>query len=136
MKSTISSILVLGASLVILSGCVTTPSALQMREANSMLKQSAKKAKQGDFAGANTAAAAVGSGVRTGVNLAPTVQSKAGEEVNLKPMLTAWESGPYKDLRKALEGGQEKATTAAFTNLRGQCTNCHTAIGRPRIHVN
>ncbi len=101
-----------------------------------MLKQSAKKAEKGDYTGANSAAAAIGSGVRGAVELAPVVQSKTGNEVNLKPMLSAWESGPYKDLRKALAGGQEKATTAAFTNLRGQCTNCHAAIGRPGIHVN
>ena len=136
MKLHLSSILLLGASLLTLSGCVTTPTAEKMKEANAMLKQSAKMAEKGNYAGANSAAAAIGSGVRGGVELAPVVQSKAGKDVNLKPLLAAWESGPYKDLRKALAGSQEKATTAAFTNLRGQCTNCHAAIGRPQIQVN
>ncbi|NOX99686.1 MAG: hypothetical protein GXP30_08165 [Verrucomicrobia bacterium] len=136
MKLSVSSFLILGASLFTLSSCVTTPTAQKMREANTMLKQSAKKAEKGDYAGANSAAAAIGSGVRGAVELAPVVQSKTGKDVNLKPLLAAWESGPYKDLRKALAGSQEKAATAAFTNLRGQCTNCHTAIGRPEIRVN
>jgi len=136
MKPPVCSIPILGASLLLLSGCATTPAALQMREANAMLEQSAKKARQGDFAGANSAAATIGSGVRTGVELVPVVQSKAGKEVDLKPLLAAWESGPYRDLRKALAGGQEEAATTAFTNLRGQCTNCHAAIGRPGIQVN
>lgn len=136
MKLPVTSLLILGVSLLTLSGCVTTPTAQKMQEANAMLKQSAKMAKKGNYAGANSAAAAIGSGVRGGVQLAPVVQSKAGKDVNLKPMLTAWESGPYKDLKKALSGGQEKAATAAFTNLRGQCTNCHAAIGRPEIHIN
>jgi len=136
MKLPVSSILILGVSLLTLSGCVTTPSAEKMKEANAMLKQSANKAKKGDYVGANSAAAAIGSGVRSGVQLAPVVQSKAGKNVDLKPMLAAWESGPYKDLRKALAGSQEKAATTAFANLRGQCTNCHSAIGRPEIQVN
>jgi hypothetical protein len=135
-KLPISSIPILGASLIFLGGCAATPAALQMREANAMLKESAKKARQGDFASANSAAAAIGSGVRTGVELAPVVQSKAGKEVDLKPLLAAWESGPYRDLRKALADGQAKPATAAFVNLRGQCTNCHAVIGRPGIQVN
>jgi len=136
MKMSTYSILILGASLLTLSGCVTTPTAEKMKAANAMLKQSANKAKKGDYVGANSAAAAIGSGVRSGVQLAPVVQSKAGKNVDLKPMLAAWESGPYKDLRKALAGGQETAATAAFANLRVQCTNCHAAIGRPKIQVN
>lgn len=136
MKLPAYSILILAAGLLTLGGCATTPSALKMREANAMLKQSSKQARQGDFAAANTTAAAIGSGVRSGVELAPVVTSKAGADVNLKPLLAAWESGPYKDLRTALQGEQKKATTAAFTNLRGQCTNCHSVIGRPKIHIN
>jgi len=129
------SILMLTTALVSLSSCVTTPSALQMREANSALRQSEKKAAQGDFPGADTAAAAIGRNVRSGVNLAPIVQSKAGQPVNLKPMLNAWESGPYQDLKKALKSGQGKSARTAFANLRGQCTNCHAAIGRPSIRI-
>lgn len=136
MKISTPAILILSASLFTLGGCATTPSALQMREANAMLKQSAKKAKQGDFAGANSTATTMENGVRTGVELAPMVKSKAGKEVDLKPLLAAWESGPYRDLRKALANGQEGAATTAFTNLRGQCTSCHAAIGRPGIQVN
>lgn len=136
MKRSIPPFLILATAIISLSSCVTTPTAVQMREANSALKQSAKKAKQGDFAGAHTAAAAIGRSVRTGIELAPTVTSKTGQEVNLKPMLTAWESGPYQDLKTALKGKEGKAATVAFTNLRGQCTNCHAAIGRPSIHLN
>lgn len=135
MKISTPSILIISASLIIQTGCVTTPTAIQMKEANSMLKQSAKKANQGDFPGANDAAAAIGNAVRVGVELAPVVPSKTGQDVDLKPLLAAWESGPYKDLRKALGNGQKEASTAAFDNLKGQCTNCHAAIGRPEIRI-
>lgn len=136
MKPPLLSILILSGGFLVLTGCVTTPTAEKMKEANAMLKQSAKNAKQGNYPEANNAVAAIGRGIRNGVELAPVVQSKAGHDVNLKPLLEAWESGPYRDLRKALAGKQEKATTAAFTNLRSQCTNCHAVIGRPEIHIN
>ncbi|MCF6311981.1 MAG: hypothetical protein L3J39_05980 [Verrucomicrobiales bacterium] len=136
MKRSIPFFFIVASAMIGLSSCVTSPTASQMRRANSSLKQSAKMAKQGDYSGARTAAAVVGRSVHTGIELAPIVTSKTGQKVNLKPMLTSWESGPYQDLKTALKGKQQKAATIAFTNLRGQCTNCHSAIGRPNIHLN
>lgn len=130
------SILILSLSFLALSSCVTTPTAEKMKEANAMLKQSEKQAKQGNYSAANNAAAAIGKGVRNGVKLAPVVHSKAGHNADITSLLLAWESGPYKDLRKALAGGQKKAATTAFANLRSQCTNCHVVIGCPEIRLN
>ncbi len=135
MKLPTLSVLILSGSFA-LSACVTTPTAEKMKEANAMLKQSEKKAQQENYSEANNATAAIGKGVRNGVELAPIIQSKAGHDVDLKPLLLAWESGPYKDLRKALAGRQKKATTTAFANLRSQCANCHVTIGRPEIRIN
>ncbi|MFK5920863.1 MAG: hypothetical protein QM496_01685 [Verrucomicrobiota bacterium] len=136
MKQAFSTFLVLSAALIALSSCVTTPAVTQMREANAMLKQASEKTQQGNFAEADNAAAAIGRSVRSGVELAPIAQNKGGGKVDLKPMLTAWESSSYKDLRKALKRSDEKSAAIAFTQLRGQCTNCHAAIGRPNINVN
>ena len=38
-------------------------------------------------------------------------------------------------MKKALENKQEKSAIMAFDNLRGQCMNCHTVIGRPKIAI-
>jgi len=55
--------------------------------------------------------------------------------VDLIPLLAAWENGPLTELKSALQKKDAGRSTAAFTELRLQCVNCHSVTGRSELKM-
>ena len=73
--------------------------------------------------------------VSKSVESRPVQPGAAGTKVDLRPMLAAWESGPYTELQTALKKHDAKRSTAALVSLRQQCVNCHTVLGKTQIQI-
>lgn len=69
------------------------------------------------------------------VTSAPMQKTAVGDEIDSRPLLTAWENGPYSELKAALRGKDVKRSTKAFASLRQQCVNCHAVLGKTRVVV-
>lgn len=75
------------------------------------------------------------SSVSKSVASAPNQKSAAGMLVDTRPLLAAWENGPFAELKTALQKRDASRSTAAFASLRQQCVNCHTVLGKPQAQV-
>lgn len=64
----------------------------------------------------------------------PNQRRPDGQTVDLRPLLTAWET-QWQELVRALNQQNPARTTPAITALRQQCVNCHLVLGRPDIRV-
>lgn len=65
----------------------------------------------------------------------PVHHVKGDAKADLQPLLTAWENGPFAELKSALQKKDAKRSTAAFASLRQQCVNCHTVAGKTQVVV-
>lgn len=75
------------------------------------------------------------SSVSKSVTSDPVHRVKGGAKVDLQPLLTAWEVGPFAELKSSLQKKDTKRCTAAFASLRQQCVNCHTVLGKTQVVV-
>ncbi len=64
----------------------------------------------------------------------PLQKRPDGQTVDLRPLLTAWET-QWHELAQALSDRNPERATATLTTLRQQCVNCHLVLGRPEIRV-
>jgi hypothetical protein len=75
------------------------------------------------------------SSVSKSIASAPLQKAVGGSEIDLRPLLTAWEIGPLAKLKTALQKKDAKRSTAAFASVRQQCVNCHTVLGKTQVQV-
>ncbi len=122
------------SSVLALASCASFINMHRMHAAQSKLQASRTLQQSGQWDAALEMAERMHSSVAKTILSAPTQQSPGGK-VDLRPLLTGWESGPFAALKTALQKHDAKASTAAFSSLRQQCMNCHTVIGKADIKL-
>lgn len=73
--------------------------------------------------------------VSKSVQSQPRRSGAQGATVDLRPLLTAWQSGPWSELQEALGRRDDTRSENALRSLRQQCINCHAVAGRPQVQV-
>lgn len=122
------------SSLLALASCASFINSHRMHAAQSKLLATRTLQQSGQWDAALDMAERMHSSVAKTVQSAPTHKSPAGK-VDILPLLTGWETGPFAALKTALQKHDAPASTAAFSSLRQQCMNCHTVIGKSDIKL-
>jgi hypothetical protein len=73
--------------------------------------------------------------VSKSVQSLPRRPGASGAIIDLRPLLAAWQSGPWSELQEALQRHDDKRSQAALRSLRQQCINCHAVAGKPQLQV-
>jgi hypothetical protein len=119
---------------VALASCASFINTHRMHAAQSKLQATRTLQQSGQWDAAWEMAERMHSSVAKTVLSAP-IQKSPGGKVDIRPLLTGWESGPFAALKTALQKHDAKGSTAAFSSLRQQCMNCHTVMGKTDIRL-
>jgi mono/diheme cytochrome c family protein len=123
------------ALMIVLGSCASTMNSHRMKAAQRKMLDTRKLQQAGQWDEALAMAERMHSSVSKSVTSAPRQKSAAGPMVDLQPLLAAWESGPYAELKSALQEKDAKRSGAAFVSLRQQCVSCHAVLGKTQIVV-
>lgn len=123
------------STLLFLASCASIMTKHRMKAADRKLSDCQSMQSDGKWEEARIMSEKLRSSVAKSVTDKPVRTSTSGAEVDLRPLFTAWEKGPWQDLRKALETKNAAASEKAFTSLRQQCTSCHLVLGRNDIQI-
>lgn len=121
--------------LSLLTSCASMLTQHRMKAADRKLVATRDLQAQGDWAGALAMAEALHSSVSKSVDDKPVRKSASGAEVDLRPLLLAWENGSMKPLSAALNQRSDTAFKTAWTGMKQQCVTCHAALGRTDIKI-
>jgi len=121
--------------LITLASCASMMTQHRMKAANRKLLETQTLHSQGQWAEALVMANGMHSSVSKSVDDKPVRQSAGGAEVDLRPLLAAWENGPWTELSAALTQKDAPRFTRAFTSMKQQCANCHLVLGRTDIKI-
>ncbi len=120
---------------LVLASCAGTMSRHRMKAADRKMLDVRALQAEGRWAEARERADGMHGSVTKSVQSRPVHRSADGTEVNLTPMLLAWEQGPWRSLSEALAKQSTAETTSALAATRQQCTSCHLVLGRKDIVV-
>jgi mono/diheme cytochrome c family protein len=123
------------ALMIALGSCASTMNSHRMKAAQRKMLDTRKLQQAGQWDEALAMAERMHSSVSKSVTSAPRQKFAAGPMVDLQPLLAAWESGPYAELKSALQEKDAKRSGAAFVSLRQQCVSCHAVLGKTQIVV-
>ncbi len=118
-----------------LASCANIMTLHRMKAADRKLADTHALQSQGRWDDAIAMAEKMHSSVAKSVEDKPVWKSKAGADVDLRPLLTALEAGPLKQLNTALKAHNTQQSQTAFVALQQQCTNCHLALGKNDIRL-
>ena len=119
----------------VLGSCSGTISGHRMKAADRKLRDVHSLQSEGRWTEARERAEGMRGSVAKSVRSRPVQRSADGTEVNLTPMLVAWEQGPWSNLSQALAKQSTAEATVALAATRQQCTSCHLVLGRKDIVV-
>lgn len=122
------------SSVLALASCAGFINMHRMHAAQSKMQAARTLQQSGQWDAALDMAERMHSSVAKTVQSAPEQKSPDGK-VDIRPLLTGWEAGPFAALKTALQKHDAKASTATFSSLRQQCMNCHTVIGKAGIKL-
>lgn len=123
------------ALMIALGSCASTMNSHRMKAAQRKMLDTRTLQQAGQWDEALAMAERMRSSVSKSISSAPRQKSAAGPVVDLQPLQTAWENGPFTELKAALQKKDTKRSTAAFASLRQQCVNCHTVLGKTQVVV-
>lgn len=123
------------ALMIALGSCASTMNSHRMKAAQRKMLDTRTLQRAGQWDEALAMAERMRSSVSKSISSAPQQKSAAGPVVDLRPLQTAWENGPFSELRAALQKKDAKRSTAAFASLRQQCVNCHAVLGKTQVVV-
>lgn len=123
------------ALMIALGSCASTMNSHRMKAAQRKMLDTRTLQQAGQWDEALAMAERMHSSVSKSISSAPQQKSAAGPVVDLQPLQTAWENGPFSELRAALQKKDAKRSTAAFASLRQQCVNCHAVLGKTQVVV-
>ena len=123
------------ALMIALGSCASTMNSHRMKAAQRKMLDTRTLQRAGQWDEALAMAERMRSSVSKSISSAPRQKSAAGPVVDLQPLQTAWENGPFTELKAALQKKDAKRSTAAFASLRQQCVNCHTVLGKTQVVV-
>lgn len=128
-------LLALSAALALASCAMMNINSHRMKAAQRKMLDTRTLQQAGQWDEALAMAERMHSSVSKSVTSAPRQKSASGQVVDLQPLQTAWEHGPFTELKAALQMKDAKRSSIAFTSLRQQCVNCHTVLGKTQIVV-
>jgi hypothetical protein len=123
------------ALMIALGSCASTMNSHRMKAAQRKMLDTRTLQQAGQWDEALAMAERMRSSVSKSISSAPRQKSAAGAVVDLQPLQTAWENGPFSELRAALQKKDAKRSTASFASLRQQCVNCHAVLGKTQVVV-
>jgi mono/diheme cytochrome c family protein len=123
------------ALLTALASCASTMNSHRMKAAQRKLLETHRLQQAGQWSEALAMAERMNSSVEKSTLSQPVKKSTSGVETDLRPLLAAWQNGPYAELKAALQKQDARRSSAAFTSLRQQCSNCHTVLGKTQIQI-
>ncbi|HRH96559.1 MAG TPA: hypothetical protein PLB55_11520 [Prosthecobacter sp.] len=123
------------ALMIALGSCASTMNSHRMKAAQRKMLDTRTLQRAGQWDEALAMAERMRSSVSKSISSAPRQKSAAGPVVDLQPLQTAWENGPFTELKAALQKKDAKRSTAAFASLRQQCVNCHAVLGKTQVVV-
>lgn len=123
------------ALMIALGSCASTMNSHRMKAAQRKMLDTRTLQQAGQWDEALAMAERMRSSVSKSISSAPRQKSAAGAVVDLQPLQTAWENGPFSELKAALQKKHAKRSTAAFASLRQQCVNCHAVLGKTQVVV-
>ncbi|MBK8035514.1 MAG: hypothetical protein IPK22_00020 [Verrucomicrobiaceae bacterium] len=116
--------------LLLLTSCTSMMNHHRMKAAQRKMLATRTLQQAGQWEEALAMAERMQSSVTKSVTSAPKQKTATGVEIDLTPLLTAWEKGPLTELKAALQKKDATASTKAFTSLRQQCMSCHAVLGK------
>lgn len=125
----------LSTLLLTLASCASMMTGHRMKAADRKLGDTRSLQVEGRWDDAIAMAEKMHSSVSKSVDDQPVRKSASGAEVDLRPLLAAWENGPLKELDGALKAHDAKRAGLAFVAVHQQCANCHLALGKTDIKV-
>lgn len=127
--------LLLLALTALLAACTSTLVRHRMQAAQRKLVDARRLQQAGDWPAALAMAERLHGSVAKSIASRPLQPGPGNQPVDLRPLLTAWEQGPYAQLRAALQRQDEHQAGTAFAALRQQCLNCHLVAGKATITI-
>lgn len=121
--------------MIALASCASTMNSHRMKAAQRKMLDTRTLQQAGQWDEALAMAERMNSSVSKSITSAPMQKAVGGSEIDLRPLLTAWEIGPLAELKTALQKQDAKRSTAAFASVRQQCVNCHTVLGKTQVQV-
>lgn len=121
--------------MIALASCASTMNSHRMKAAQRKMLDTRTLQQGGQWDEALAMAERMHSSVSKSIASAPMQKAVGGSEIDLRPLLTAWEIGPLAELKTALQKKDAKRSTAAFASVRQQCVNCHTVLGKTQVQV-
>ena len=121
--------------MITLASCASTMNSHRMKAAQRKMLETRKLQQASQWDEALSMAERMHSSVSKSINSAPKQKSSSGGLVDLQPLLTGWEVGPFAELKSSLQKKDASRSSAAFASLRQQCVNCHTVLGKSQIQV-
>ena len=122
--------------LILLTSCTSMMNHHRMKAAQRKMLATRTLQQAGQWEEALAMAERMQSSVTKSVTSAPKQKTASGAEIDLTPLLAAWEKGPLTELKSALQKKDATASTRAFTGLRQQCMSCHAVLGKvPAVQV-
>lgn len=121
--------------LLTLASCASMMTQHRMKAANRKLLKTQALQSQGQWAEALAMANKMHSSVVKSVAYKLVRQSAGGAEVDLRPLLTAWENGPWTELSVAMAQQDAPRFMRAIATMKQQCANCHLVLGRSDIKI-
>ncbi|MDP1586318.1 MAG: hypothetical protein Q8M07_01120 [Prosthecobacter sp.] len=118
-----------------LASCASTLNSHRMKAAQRKMLDTRALQQADQWDEALAMAERMHSSVSKSITSAPMQKAVGGSEIDLRPLLTAWEIGPLTELKTALQKKDAKHSTAAFASVRQQCVNCHTVLGKTQVQV-
>lgn len=121
--------------LITLTSCASTLTRHRMQAAQRKLIETRRLQQAGQWDDAFVMAERMHSSIEKSVAGGALRSASSGAKIDLLPLYTAWNIGPYTELRNALKWHDARAASTAFVALRQQCVNCHTVLGRNDIQM-
>ncbi len=120
--------------MIVLPSCAGMMNSHRMKAAQRKMLDTHKLQQAGQWDEALAMAERMHSSVSKSIHSDP-VHPAGSAQLDLRSLLAAWSSGPFAELKTALQKKDAPRATNAFTSLRQQCINCHTVLGKTQVQV-
>lgn len=121
--------------LALLTSCTSMMISHRMKAAQRKLLETRRLEQAGQWPEALAMSEKLHGSVAKSISSRPVRPGAGGAQVDLRPLLVAWENGPFAELQAALKKQDSNRTNTALVSLRQQCVTCHSVLGKTDIQL-